>query len=40
MRGTMASPSGMAKAPPAMKSFWTSMTRRASVGWRLIGMDV
>ena len=33
MRGTMASPSGTARAPPGMKSFWTSMTRSASVGW-------
>ena len=33
MTGTMASPSGTARLPPGMKSFWTSMTRRASVGW-------
>ena len=33
MRGTMVSPSATAKAPPGMKSFWTSMTRSASVGW-------
>ena len=34
MTGTTASPSATAKGPPGMKSFWTSMTRRASVGWR------
>jgi len=40
MRGMMAWPSGTAKAPPGMKSFWTSMTRRASVGWTEITMDL
>jgi hypothetical protein len=38
-RGMMASPSSMAKAPPGMKSFWRSMTKRASVGWRMMGMS-
>jgi len=35
MMGTTASPSVTGKAPPGMKSFWTSMTRRASVGWSM-----
>lgn len=39
MRGTMASPSLMAKGPLGMKSFWRSMTMRASVGWRMMGMS-
>ena len=35
MMGTTASPSMTGRAPPGMKSFWTSMTSRASVGWSM-----
>ena len=40
MSGTIKSPSFIAKLPPGMKSFWTSMTRSASVGWREMGIFV
>ena len=38
--GITASPSVTGKAPPGMKSFWTSMTRRASVGWMVMDIEV